>query len=181
MPFKPRWSTTGDVIAVGCTQRGIDMFDAASGTSLGNVQSDYMTAIPPRLAFHPHRHMQPSPFSFSPFISVHPPAQPSLCVSSSSAHGCRTDGGCFVVFFLRCTLQEHLSGRNVLRACAHPDVSAGVLDGDTRPCMDGLRDAVGHVYRCPALQDTARGLFRWPRSLRWASVGCPSPRVHAPL
>jgi len=57
LPLKPRWSPAGDAIAVGSMRRGIDLLDSSTGDLLRNVNSEYMTAIPPRVAFHPQRNI----------------------------------------------------------------------------------------------------------------------------
>lgn len=53
VPFRPVWSPAGDAVLTGDMKRGVALFDAASGAQKCLLASDYLTAIPSRLALHP--------------------------------------------------------------------------------------------------------------------------------
>uniref|UniRef100_A0A7S3RAJ2 DNA damage-binding protein CMR1 n=1 Tax=Dunaliella tertiolecta TaxID=3047 RepID=A0A7S3RAJ2_DUNTE len=57
-PFKAIWGAASDIIIVGNMNRGVDVFDALSGTQLAVLcRTEAMTAIPSRIAVHPTRHV----------------------------------------------------------------------------------------------------------------------------
>ncbi|WIA35857.1 hypothetical protein OEZ86_004241 [Tetradesmus obliquus] len=53
VPFRPAWSPAGDAVLTGDMKRGVALFDAASGAQKCLLASEYLTAIPSRLALHP--------------------------------------------------------------------------------------------------------------------------------
>lgn len=52
-PFRPAWGPGSDCIMVGDMKRGVAVFDATTGQHTALMSSEYMTAIPSRLAVHP--------------------------------------------------------------------------------------------------------------------------------
>ncbi len=63
LPFRAIWGADASFFTIGSMKRGIDIFDASTGLQvrsgsrvlqMASLQSELMTAIPSRLAAHPH-------------------------------------------------------------------------------------------------------------------------------